>query len=44
MADLKGLMDGCGGWFGCNGWLMFLIFVLLVVGCGGLFGGGRCGC
>jgi hypothetical protein len=42
MAALKGLFDGCG--FGINSWLMFLIFLLLVVGCGGLFGGGRCGC
>ncbi len=32
MADaVKGLFDG----FGNNGWLMFLIFVLLVIGCGG---------
>jgi hypothetical protein len=29
---VKGLMDGI---FGNNGWLMFLIFVLLVIGCGG---------
>jgi hypothetical protein len=35
-----GLKDLCGGLFGCNGWLMFLIFVLLVIGCGGFFG--RC--
>jgi hypothetical protein len=41
MADgMKGLMDGLCGWFGCNGWLMFLIFVLLVIGCGGFCGGG----
>jgi phage shock protein PspC (stress-responsive transcriptional regulator) len=41
MADgVHGLMDGVGGFFGCNGWLMFLIFVLLVIGCGGCFGGG----
>jgi hypothetical protein len=38
MADgVKGLFDGIG--FGSNGWLMFLIFVLLVIGCGGCFGG-----
>jgi hypothetical protein len=44
MADgMKGLLDGVCGWFGCNGWLMFLIFVLLVIGCGGLGGGGTCG-
>jgi hypothetical protein len=42
MADgLKGLLDGFGGCFGFgSGWLMFLIFVLLVIGCGGCFGGG----
>jgi hypothetical protein len=41
MADgMKGLMDGLCGWVGCNGWLMFLIFVLLVIGCGGFCGGG----
>jgi hypothetical protein len=40
MADgLKGLMDGAAGFIGANGWLMFLIFVLLVIGCGGCFGG-----
>ena len=40
MADpVKGLFDGIGGIFGNNGWLMFLIFVLLVIGCGGCFGG-----
>ncbi len=42
MADgLKGLWDGFRDGFGCgcNGWLMFLIFVLLVIGCGGCFGG-----
>ena len=40
MADgLKGLFDGFAGGFG-SGWLMFLIFVLLVIGCGGCFGGG----
>ncbi len=38
LADsVKGLWDGFG--FG-SGWLMFLIFVLLVIGCGGCFGGG----
>lgn len=41
MADgLQGLVDGLGGLFANNGWLMFLIFVLLVIGCGGCFGGG----
>ena len=43
MADgSRGLVDGLGGGFGfgSNGWLMFLIFVLLVIGCGGCFGGG----
>lgn len=35
---VQGLVDGfCG--CGCNGWLMFLIFILLVIGCGGCFGG-----
>ncbi|MGE5583018.1 MAG: hypothetical protein ACM3X9_10860 [Bacillota bacterium] len=35
MSDpLKGLVDGVGAFFN-NGWLMFLIFVLLVIGCGG---------
>jgi hypothetical protein len=39
MADaLQGLFGGLGN---CNGWLMFLIFVLLVIGCGGFFGGCR---
>ncbi|MGE5583017.1 MAG: hypothetical protein ACM3X9_10855 [Bacillota bacterium] len=39
MADpVKGLFDGIGT-FSNNGWLMFLIFVLLVIGCGGCFGG-----
>jgi len=39
MADgLKGLVDGFAGFLN-NGWLMFLIFVLLVIGCGGCFGG-----
>ncbi len=38
MADALG--DGAG--FFNNGWLMFLIFVLLVIGCGGCFGGGGC--
>jgi hypothetical protein len=42
MAD--GLQGLCGGLFSNNGWLMFLIFVLLIIGCGGCFGGGRCGC
>ncbi len=37
MAD--GVKELGGGFCGCNGWLMFLIFVLLVVGCGGCFGG-----
>ncbi|HEY8462646.1 MAG TPA: hypothetical protein VIM29_01225 [Bacillota bacterium] len=37
---IKGLFDGVGSFFGTNGWLMFLIFVLLVIGCGGCFGGG----
>jgi hypothetical protein len=41
MSDgLKGMMDGAGAFFATNGWLMFLIFVLLVIGCGGCFGGG----
>ncbi|HEY8462644.1 MAG TPA: hypothetical protein VIM29_01215 [Bacillota bacterium] len=41
MADgLQSLMDGIGGFFGTNGWLMFLIFVLLVIGCGGGCSGG----
>ncbi len=31
MAESKGFFGG----FGNNGWLMFLIFVLLVMGCGG---------
>ena len=36
LADsVKGLFDGFG--FFNNGWLMFLIFVLLVIGCGGCF-------
>jgi hypothetical protein len=40
MADgLKGLADGFGTFFATNGWLMFLIFVLLVIGCGGCWGG-----
>jgi hypothetical protein len=40
MADgMKGLMDGLGAFMN-NGWLMFLIFVLLVIGCGGCWGGG----
>ena len=39
MADgIQGLGSGFGGLFN-NGWLMFLVFVLLVVGCGGCFGG-----
>ncbi|HBF38638.1 MAG TPA: hypothetical protein DDW50_15135 [Firmicutes bacterium] len=38
---IQGLVDGIGGFFN-NGWLMFLIFVLLVIGCGGCFGGGGC--
>jgi hypothetical protein len=38
---LKGLADGFGAFFATNGWLMFLIFVLLVIGCGGgCWGGG----
>jgi hypothetical protein len=41
MADgLKDLADGVGTFFATNGWLMFLIFVLLVIGCGGCWGGG----
>jgi hypothetical protein len=37
MADVKGLFDG---FFGCcNPWLIFLILILLVVGCCG----GGCG-
>jgi hypothetical protein len=41
MADgLKDLADGVGTFFSTNGWLMFLIFVLLVIGCGGCWGGG----
>ncbi|HEY8462645.1 MAG TPA: hypothetical protein VIM29_01220 [Bacillota bacterium] len=43
MADgLQGLADGISTFFSTNGWLMFLIFVLLVIGCGGCFGGGGC--
>jgi hypothetical protein len=43
MSDMmKGLADGVGTLFATNGWLMFLIFVLLVIGCGGCFGGGGC--
>jgi hypothetical protein len=39
MADPKGLFDGffgggCGGGW-CNPFLIFLILVLLVIGCGG---------
>jgi hypothetical protein len=35
------MADGnIGTMFSTNGWLMFLIFVLLVIGCGGCFGGG----
>jgi hypothetical protein len=34
----KGLFEGI---FGNNGWLMFLIFVLLVIGCNGGCGCGR---
>ena len=38
MADSKGLLDSLGGFFGgcgsfCNPFLMFLILVLLVLGC-----------
>ena len=34
MADnVKGLFDGAFGF--CNPWLIFLILILLVVGCGG---------
>jgi hypothetical protein len=41
MADnLQGLAGGVGTWFSTNGWMMFLIFVLLVIGCGGCWGGG----
>jgi hypothetical protein len=40
MADgMKGLFDGVGTWLSTNGWLMFLVFLLLVIGCGGCFGG-----
>ncbi len=44
MADIKGLFDGFIG--GCNPWLIFLILILLVVGCcgGGCGGGYGCGC
>jgi hypothetical protein len=32
MADnLQGLAGGVGTWFSTNGWMMFLIFVLLVM-------------
>jgi len=36
MADgIKGLVDGLCGGGGCNPWLIFLILILLVVGCCG---------
>lgn len=34
MADGPKTLEWLGGFFN-NGWLMFLIFVLLVIGCGG---------
>ncbi|MGD8400698.1 MAG: hypothetical protein PVH64_07170 [Bacillota bacterium] len=41
MSDtMKELGGGVGTWLSTNGWLMFLIFVLLIIGCGGCFGGG----
>lgn len=33
----EGLVNGIESVFGNNGWLMFLIFVLLIIGCGGCF-------
>jgi hypothetical protein len=35
MSDPKGLFDGAFGGFFSNPFLIFLILVLLVVGCGG---------
>jgi hypothetical protein len=37
MADPKGLFDGLFDGGGCNPFLIFLILVLLVLGCGGCF-------
>jgi hypothetical protein len=39
---LRELASSVGTFFSTNGWLMFLVFVLLVIGCGGCSGGGGC--
>jgi hypothetical protein len=38
--NLQNMAGGAGTFFSTNGWTMFLIFVLLVIGCGGCSGGG----